>query len=112
MTLEYFLKRIAQFFVIAFLAASINFFFPRMTGQDPIQQKLAQIQMQGGGSGGESVKGLIENAVQTYIKNKQTSQFNNLSDEEKEDIGLMMLMQEADRNDKVSEEEIFKILGR
>ncbi len=59
-----------------------------------------------------SVKGLIENAVQIYIKNKQTSQFNNLSDEEKEDIGLLMLMQEADRNDKVSEEEIFKILGR
>lgn len=59
-----------------------------------------------------SVKGLIENAVQTYVKIKQTSQFNNLSDEEKEDIGLMMLMQEADRNDKVSEEEIFKILGR
>lgn len=59
-----------------------------------------------------SVKGLIENAVQTYVKNKQKSQFNNLSDEEKEDIGLMMLMQEADRNDKVSEEEIFKILGR
>jgi len=59
-----------------------------------------------------SVKGLIENAVQTYVKNKQTNQFNNLSDEEKEDIGLMMLMQEADRNDKVSEEEIFKILGR
>jgi hypothetical protein len=59
-----------------------------------------------------SVKGLIENAVQTYVKNKQTSQFKNLSDEEKEDIGLLMLMQEADRNDKVSEEEIFKILGR
>ena len=59
-----------------------------------------------------SVKGLIENALQTYVKNKQTSQFSNLSDEEKEDIGLLMLMQEADRNDKVSEEEIFKILGR
>jgi hypothetical protein len=59
-----------------------------------------------------SVKGLIENAVQAYVKNKQTNQFNNLSDEEKEDIGLLMLMQEADRNDKVSEEEIFKILGR
>jgi hypothetical protein len=59
-----------------------------------------------------SVKGLIENAVQAYVKNKQNSQFNNLSDEEKEDIGLLMLMQEADRNDKVSEEEIFKILGR
>jgi len=59
-----------------------------------------------------SVKGLIENAVQAYVKNKQTSQFDNLSDEEKEDMGLLMLMQEADRNDKVSEEEIFKILGR
>ncbi len=59
-----------------------------------------------------SVKGLIENAVQAYVKNKQSSQFNNLSDEEKEDLGLLMLMQEADRNDKVSEEEIFKILGR
>lgn len=59
-----------------------------------------------------SVKGLIENAVQTYVKNKQSSQFNSLTDEEKEDMGLLMLMQEADRNDKVSEEEIFKILGR
>jgi len=59
-----------------------------------------------------SVKRLIENAVQAYVKNKQLNQFNNLSDEEKEDLGLMMLMQEADRNDKVSEEEIFKILGK
>ncbi len=57
-----------------------------------------------------SVKGLIENAVQTYVKNKQTSQFNNLSEEEKEDIGLMMLMQEADRTEFVSREEIMKIL--
>ncbi|MFN8441156.1 MAG: ABC transporter permease [Caldilineaceae bacterium] len=60
MTLEYIIKRVAQFFLIAFLAATINFFFPRLTGQDPIQQKLAQLQMQGGGSGGESMKGLID----------------------------------------------------
>jgi hypothetical protein len=59
-----------------------------------------------------SVKGLIENAVQTYVKNKQVSQFNDLSDEEKEDMGLLMLMQEVDRNEKVSEEEIFRILGK
>jgi hypothetical protein len=59
-----------------------------------------------------SVKGLIENAVQMYVKNKQSSQFKNLSDEEKEDIGMLMLMQEADRNEKVSEEEIFRILGK
>jgi peptide/nickel transport system permease protein len=60
MTLEYFIKRIAQFFLIAFLAATLNFFLPRLTGQDPIQQKLAQLQMQGGSSGGESIKGLID----------------------------------------------------
>lgn len=59
-----------------------------------------------------SVKGLIENAVQMYVKNMQSNQFNNLSEEEKEDLGLMMLMQEVDRKDKVSEEEIFKILGK
>ncbi|OXG08815.1 hypothetical protein BC749_10695 [Flavobacterium araucananum] len=59
-----------------------------------------------------SVKGLIENAVQIYVKSMQANQFNNLTDEEKEDVGLMMLMQEVDRNDKVSEEEIFKILGK
>jgi hypothetical protein len=57
-----------------------------------------------------SVKGLIENAVQTYVKNKQTNQFNNLSDEEKEDIGMLILMQEADRAEFVSREEIMKIL--
>lgn len=57
-----------------------------------------------------SVKGLIENAVQLYVKNIQSNQFNNLSDEEKEDLGLMMLMQEADRSELVSREEIMKIL--
>ena len=59
-----------------------------------------------------NVKGLIENAVQMYVKSMQTNQFKNLSDEEKEDLGLLMLMQEADREDKVNEEEIFKILGK
>lgn len=59
-----------------------------------------------------SVKGLIENAVQTYIKSRQSNHFDNLSDEEKEDFGLMMLMQEVDRNDKSSEEEVLKMLGR
>ncbi|WP_264535011.1 hypothetical protein [Flavobacterium sp. N1736] len=57
-----------------------------------------------------SVKGLIENAVQMYVKEKQSTQFNNLSDEEKEDLGLMMLMQEAERSELVSREEIMKIL--
>jgi peptide/nickel transport system permease protein len=47
MTLEYFIRRVIQFFVIVFLAITFNFFFPRMSGQDPIQEKLAQLQVQG-----------------------------------------------------------------
>lgn len=47
MTLEYFVRRVIQFFVIVFLAITFNFFFPRMSGQDPIQEKLAQLQAQG-----------------------------------------------------------------
>lgn len=61
MTLEYFVKRLLQFFAIAFLAATINFFFPRMSGQDPIQQKLIQLQSQGVNVASEDVRGLVEN---------------------------------------------------
>lgn len=58
-----------------------------------------------------SVKTLIENAVQSFVKNRELERFKNLTDDEKEDLGLLLLMQEADINDKVSEEEVFKILG-
>ena len=64
MTLDYFLNRVFQFFAIAFLAATINFFFPRMSGQDPIQQKLLQLQAQGVSVSSEEAAGLIE----TYNK--------------------------------------------
>lgn len=57
-----------------------------------------------------SVKALMEKAIQTYIKNKELERFSKLSDEEKVDLGLLLLMQEADREDIVSEEEIFKAL--
>ena len=60
MTLDYFLKRLFQFFVIVFLAATINFFFPRLSGEDPIQQKLQQLQTQGVNVSSEEVAGLIE----------------------------------------------------
>ena len=59
-----------------------------------------------------SVKSLIENAVQSFVKNKELERFNNLTKEEKEDLGMLLLMQEADRSEKVSEEEIFKTLGK
>ena len=64
MTLEYFLKRLFQFFVVIFLAATINFFFPRLSGQDPIRQKLFQLESQGVSVSSEEAAGLIE----TYNK--------------------------------------------
>ena len=36
----------------------------------------------------------------------------NLSDEEKEDLGLGLMMQEVDRNDKVAVEDVLKKLGK
>lgn len=57
-----------------------------------------------------SVKALMENAVQSYVKNKEKERFDKLTDEEKEDLGMLMLMQEADRTEFISREEIMKIL--
>jgi peptide/nickel transport system permease protein len=60
MTLDYFLKRLLQFLLVAFLAATINFFFPRMSGQDPIRQKLIQLESQGVAVSSEDAVGLVE----------------------------------------------------
>lgn len=57
-----------------------------------------------------SVKALMEKAIQSYIKNKELERFEKLSDEEKEDLGLLLFMQEADREETVSEDEIMKAL--
>ncbi len=42
MQLDYVLRRIFVFFVIIWAAASMNFFLPKMMGQDPIRQKIYQ----------------------------------------------------------------------
>jgi peptide/nickel transport system permease protein len=60
MTLSYFLKRLLQFFVVAFLAATINFFFPRMSGQDPVRQKLFQLATENVNVSAEDAKALTE----------------------------------------------------
>ncbi|WP_036380688.1 hypothetical protein [Muricauda sp. MAR_2010_75] len=57
-----------------------------------------------------SVKALMEKAVVEYVKNKELERFKSLSEEEKEDLGLLLLMQQADKEDFSSEDEIFKIL--
>lgn len=47
----------------------------------------------------------------TGIFNKMKIKSRVFSDEEKEDLGLALLMKESDRAKKVSREEIFEILG-
>jgi len=55
---------------------------------------------------------LIQKIVESYFEEFWVEKFRGLTDEEKEDFGLLMLMQQADRNDKVSREEIFSILSK
>jgi len=57
-----------------------------------------------------SVKKLMEKAILFYVQIKEKERLKNLSDEEKEDLGLLLLMQQVDRNDTVSRDEIMDIL--
>jgi hypothetical protein len=55
---------------------------------------------------------LIQKTVKSYVEDVWLRNFSGLTDEEKEDFGLLIMMQEADRNDKVSRDEIFNILSK
>lgn len=57
-----------------------------------------------------SVKSVMEKAVSFYVEYREKERLNSLSVEEREDLGLLLLMQQADRNDKVSREEIMNTL--
>lgn len=57
-----------------------------------------------------SVKAIMEMAIQLFVKAKEHDKYASLTDEEKEDIGLLALMQEGDPKDTVPEEDIFEIL--
>lgn len=57
-----------------------------------------------------SVKALMENAIESFVKSKENERFSKLNKEEKEDLGMLMLMQEAERTEFVSRDEIMKIL--
>ncbi len=57
-----------------------------------------------------SVKALMEKAVAWFVAEKEKERFDNMSDEEKEDIGLLLLMQQVDRTEEVSEDEFLKAL--
>ena len=48
MPASYLLRRAGVFLLIAWLAATLNFFLPRLTGQDPVRVKLLQQAQLGG----------------------------------------------------------------
>ncbi len=57
-----------------------------------------------------SVKALMELAVEQFVTEKERERLNRMTDEEKEDIGLLLLMQQVDKTDTVNKEEFMKAL--
>lgn len=57
----YLVRRVGVFLLIAWLAATLNFFLPRLTGQDPVRVKLLQQAQLGG-----HVQAGIEEMVKEY----------------------------------------------
>ena len=55
MNIVYYTRRIFLFIIVIITAISLNFFLPRWTGQDPVQQKIVQLEIESGGGGGEKV---------------------------------------------------------
>ena len=51
-----------------------------------------------------SVKALMEKAVSFFVEQKELERLNSLSKDEREDLGLLLLMQQANQNETVSEE--------
>lgn len=58
-----------------------------------------------------SVKGLMEEAVKWFVAQKEKQRLANMTQEEKEDLGLLLLMQQADIEDTVSEKDFFESLN-
>lgn len=61
-------------------------------------------------SEGISIESLLKKAVQNFIQNAEKKKLDELSSSEKEDLGLMLLMQQANKDDAVSEDEFFQSL--
>ena len=59
----------------------------------------------------KTVKALLEEAVTTYVKLKELERFEQMTNEEKEDSGLLLLMQQNEPGDVVSEKKIFNLLN-
>lgn len=60
----------------------------------------------------KSVKCLIEEAVQFYVSSKEKERIDSLSPDEKDDLGLLLLMQQADARVTVSRFKVMKELDK
>lgn len=50
----------------------------------------------------------MEKAVKFFVEHKEKELLNTLTEQQKEDLGLLLLIQRADRTKTVSEDEIMK----
>lgn len=57
-----------------------------------------------------NVKAYIEKLLTNHVKEMENKQFTALNEEEKEDLGLLMLMLKTDLSERVPMEEIHKAL--
>src|SRR3954451_23842750 len=48
MPIDYVLKRVGFFLIIVWLAATLNFFIPRLSGQNPVRERLLEQAVLGG----------------------------------------------------------------
>ena len=48
MRIDYVVKRIGFFLLITWLAATLNFFIPRLSGQNPVRERLLEQALLGG----------------------------------------------------------------
>jgi hypothetical protein len=53
----------------------------------------------------------LETVVSFYLEHNFIEKFDKLSEEEQEDLGLLVLMNESDRGQIASEEEVMRILN-
>ena len=61
MSIDYVLKRLVLFVAVIFIGASLNFFLPRLAGQDPIMQRLMEQTLSGA-----ALQAGVDDLVKTY----------------------------------------------
>ena len=61
MSADYVVKRLALFVTVILIGASLNFFLPRLAGQDPIMQRLMEQTLSGA-----ALQAGVQDLVTTY----------------------------------------------